>query len=77
MESSNDNSKGMKPIPLTLLMGHAKNENAGKLGKQFMDLLNPGSCIEGWFSHVNISRHTKFNGKHTLELSFLTTEYNK
>jgi uncharacterized protein YbaA (DUF1428 family) len=31
-----------------------KDENAGKLGKQFMDLLTPGSCIEGWFSHVNI-----------------------
>jgi uncharacterized protein YbaA (DUF1428 family) len=30
-----------------------KDENAGKLGKQFMDLLTPGSCIEGWFSHVN------------------------
>ena len=31
-----------------------KDENAGKLGKQFMDLLTPGSCIEGWFDHVNI-----------------------
>jgi hypothetical protein len=31
-----------------------KDENVGKLGKQFMDLLTPGSCIEGWFSHVNI-----------------------
>ena len=31
-----------------------KNENALKIGKQFMDLLTPGSCIEGWFDHVNI-----------------------
>jgi hypothetical protein len=31
-----------------------KNENALKIGKQFMDLLTPGSCIEGWFNHVNI-----------------------
>ena len=31
-----------------------KNENARKIGKQFMDLLTPGSCIEGWFDHVNI-----------------------
>ena len=31
-----------------------KNENARKIGKQFMDLLTPGSCIEGWFNHVNI-----------------------
>jgi len=31
-----------------------KNENAHKIGKQFMDLLTPGSCIEGWFDHVNI-----------------------
>jgi len=31
-----------------------KNENAVKIGKQFMDLLTPGSCIEGWFNHVNI-----------------------
>ena len=31
-----------------------KNENALKIGKQFMDLLTPGSCVEGWFNHVNI-----------------------
>jgi hypothetical protein len=31
-----------------------KNENALKIGKQFMGLLTPGSCIEGWFNHVNI-----------------------
>jgi hypothetical protein len=31
-----------------------KNENAQKIGKQFMDLLIPGSCIEGLFNHVNI-----------------------
>ena len=31
-----------------------KNENARKIGKQFMDLLTTGSCIEGWFNHVNI-----------------------
>ena len=31
-----------------------KNENALKIGKQFMDLLTPGSCMEGWFNHVNI-----------------------
>lgn len=31
-----------------------KDENAGKIGKQFMDLLTPGSCIEGWFDLVNI-----------------------
>jgi uncharacterized protein YbaA (DUF1428 family) len=31
-----------------------KDENAGKLGKQFMDLLTPGSCIEGWLDDVNI-----------------------
>ena len=31
-----------------------KNENARKIGKQFMDLLTPSSCIEGWFDHVNI-----------------------
>ena len=31
-----------------------KNENARKIGKQFMDLLTPGSCIEGWFSHIKI-----------------------
>ena len=29
-----------------------QDENAGKIGKQFMDLLTPDSCIEGWFSHV-------------------------
>src|SRR6478672_3899839 len=31
-----------------------KNENARNIGKQFMDLLAPSSCIEGWFDHVNI-----------------------
>jgi uncharacterized protein YbaA (DUF1428 family) len=30
-----------------------KDENAGKLGKQFMDLISPGSCVEGWFSHLS------------------------
>lgn len=29
------------------------DEGAGKLGKQFMDLITQGSCIEGWFSHLN------------------------
>jgi len=31
-----------------------KNENARNIGKQFMDLLAPSSCIEGWFSHVKL-----------------------
>ena len=31
-----------------------KNENARDIGKQFMDLLAPKSCIEGWFSHVKL-----------------------
>lgn len=31
-----------------------KDESAGQLGKQFMELLTPGSCIEGWFSHVKV-----------------------
>jgi uncharacterized protein YbaA (DUF1428 family) len=30
-----------------------KDENAGKLGKQFMDLISPSSCVEGWFSHLS------------------------
>jgi uncharacterized protein YbaA (DUF1428 family) len=30
-----------------------KDENAGKLGKQFMGLISPGSCVEGWFSHLS------------------------
>lgn len=30
-----------------------EDENAGKLGKQFMDLISPGSCVEGWFSHLS------------------------
>lgn len=29
-----------------------EDESAGKLGKQFMDLITPGSCVEGWFSHL-------------------------
>ena len=31
-----------------------KNENARNIGKQFMDLLAPSSCIEGWFSRVKL-----------------------
>lgn len=27
-----------------------KDEDAGKFGKQFMELLKRGSFIEGWFS---------------------------
>jgi uncharacterized protein YbaA (DUF1428 family) len=30
-----------------------KDDNAGELGKQFMSLISPGSCIEGWFSHLS------------------------
>jgi uncharacterized protein YbaA (DUF1428 family) len=30
-----------------------KDENAGELGKQFMSLISQGSCVEGWFSHLN------------------------
>jgi hypothetical protein len=29
-----------------------EDESAGKLGKQFMDLITPGSCVEGWFIHL-------------------------
>ena len=29
-----------------------KDEDAGKLGKQFMNLLTHGSFIEGWFSGI-------------------------
>ena len=39
-----------------LVAGVVLDENAAKLGKQFMDLLTQGSCIEGWFSHVNIEK---------------------
>ena len=31
-----------------------KDETAGQLFKQFMDLIIPGSCIEGQFSHLKI-----------------------
>jgi len=31
-----------------------KNANVLNIGKQFMNLLTPGSCIEGWFNLVNI-----------------------
>ena len=30
-----------------------KDENAGDIGNQFMSLISPGSCVEGWFSHFN------------------------
>jgi uncharacterized protein YbaA (DUF1428 family) len=30
-----------------------KDENAGDIGKQFMSLISPGSCVEGWFNHFN------------------------
>jgi uncharacterized protein YbaA (DUF1428 family) len=30
-----------------------KDENAGELGKQFVDLTSPASCLEGWFSHLS------------------------
>jgi uncharacterized protein YbaA (DUF1428 family) len=30
-----------------------KDDNAGELGKQFMGLISPGSCIEGWFSQLS------------------------
>ena len=30
-----------------------KDESASQLGRQFMDLITPSSCIEGWFSHIN------------------------
>lgn len=30
-----------------------KDENAGELGKQFIDLISPASCVEGWFSHLS------------------------
>jgi uncharacterized protein YbaA (DUF1428 family) len=28
------------------------DENAGEPGKQFMNLISPASCLEGWFSHL-------------------------
>jgi hypothetical protein len=31
-----------------------KDESAGQLYKQFMDLISPGSCIEGGFSHLRV-----------------------
>jgi uncharacterized protein YbaA (DUF1428 family) len=30
-----------------------KDESANQLGRQFMDLITPKSCAEGWFSHFN------------------------
>jgi len=37
-----------------LLADVQKNENALRIGKQFMELLTPGSCIEGLFNQVDM-----------------------
>jgi hypothetical protein len=31
-----------------------KDESAGQLYKQFMDLITPESCIEGQFSRISV-----------------------
>ena len=31
-----------------------KDESANQLGRQFMELITPQSCTEGWFGHASI-----------------------